>query len=121
MATVIKTASVKVMLSYNYNHFEASMQVENESGLSIKDVDDARKECQRLCDKAVKQYQIAKNVESRRASLSHEKSNLEREVSMIKQNPKESWSVTDKAKVKALEDHDWELRFDYQDDYEEHY
>lgn len=119
MSTIIKSASVKVMLSHNYNHFEVSMQVENESGISTTDVDDARKECQRLCDKAIKQYDIAKSVNSRRASLNSEKASLEREVSRIKENPKETWSVTDKAKVKALEDHNWELKYDYQDDYDD--
>lgn len=118
MSTIIKSASVKVMLSYNYNHFEASMVVENETGVSITDIDNARKDCQRLCDKAIQQYTIAKNVELRRATLRTEKANLEREVSLIKQSPKESWSVTDKAKVKALEDHNWDLQFDYQDDWE---
>lgn len=83
MSTIIKSASVKVMLSYNYNHFEASMVVENEEGVTVQDVDNARKDCQRLCDKAIKQYQIAK--------------------------------------VKALEDHNWELKFDYEDNYDEQY
>jgi hypothetical protein len=119
MATIIKSASVKVMLSYNYNHFEASMVVENEEGVTVHDVDNARKDCQRLCDKAIKQYQIAKNVEQKRINLSAEKRILEREVSSIKEKPKETWSVTDKAKVKALEDHNWELKFDYEDDYNE--
>lgn len=109
------------MLSYNYNHFEASMVVENEEGISLEDVDNARKNCQRLCDKAISQYQIAKNVEGKRARMASEKASLEREVISIKQQPKESWTVTDKAKVKAYEDHQWELRYDYQDDYNEEY
>jgi hypothetical protein len=97
------------------------MVVENETGVSITDIDNARKDCQRLCDKAIKQYVIAKNVESRRVNLKAEKANLEREVAMIRQQPKEAWSVTDKAKVKALEDHNWDLQFDYQDDYDDQY
>lgn len=52
-------------------------------------------------------------------SQASEKAQLEREVSMIKQQPKETWSVTDKAKVKALEDHNWEMRYDYEDDFDE--
>lgn len=119
----IASASVKIMLSYNYNHFESSMTVEsdNEDGLTPLDVDNARKECQRLCDKAVKQYIIAKQVEVKRANLNSEKSALEREVREIKLRDVNSWSVTDKAKVKALEDHNWELRYDYQDDFDMDY
>jgi len=60
--TKVKTASVKVMQSYNYCHFEASMTIENEDGLELLDIDGARKNCQRLTDKAVKQYQKAKEM-----------------------------------------------------------
>ena len=60
METIIKSASVKVMLSHDYSHFEASMALENESGIPLKDIDEARKNCQRLADKAVGQYKTAK-------------------------------------------------------------
>lgn len=116
MSTIIKSASVKVMLSYNYNHFEASLNVENDEGLSMTDVDNARKECQRLCDKAVLQYQKAKNHESNRARNELEKRSLEREVTEIKAKDQTLWTITDKAKVKALEDYNWDKRWDYDDD-----
>lgn len=117
--TIRKSATVKVMLSYNYNHFEASIALENEDGLTTKDIDDARKDCNRLCDKAIMQYQQSKIIESKRANLTSEKMQLEREVSEIKQKDKSLWSVTDKAKVKALEDHNWDLQWDYDDDWDE--
>lgn len=116
--TKITTATVKVMQSYNYCHFEASMSLENEAGIEPIEIDNARKDCQRLTDKAVKQFQTAKSVESKRANLNFEKQALEREVASIKQKVKEDWSVTDKAKVKALEDHNWNLQFDYEDDFD---
>lgn len=116
MSTIRKSATVKVMLSHNYNHFEASIALENESGVSVEDIDHARKDCNRLCDKAIKQYNIAKSMELKRVNLASEKRALEREVAEIKQRDQETWSVTDKAKVKALEDHNWELRWDYDDD-----
>ena len=50
MKTKIKNASVKVMLSYDYSHFEASMSLENEGGLSMAEIDTARKNCQRLAE-----------------------------------------------------------------------
>lgn len=117
--TIRKSATVKVMLSYNYNHFEASIALENEDGLTTQDIDDARKDCNRLCDKAIKQYQQSKTIESKRANLTSEKRQLEREVAEIKQKDKALWSVTDKAKVKALEDHNWELQWDYDDEWDE--
>lgn len=104
------------MLSYNYNHFEASIALENEDGLSIQDIDSARKDCNRLCDKAIKQYQVAKQVELKRLQLSGEKASLIKEVEEIKKIDESQWSVVQKAKVKALADHNWELLWDYDDD-----
>jgi hypothetical protein len=117
--TIRKSATVKVMLSYNYNHFEASIALENEDGLEVKDIDDARKDCNRLCDKAIIQYQQAKTIENKRANKVNEKRQLEREVAEIKQKDKSTWTVVEKAKVKALEDHDWNLQWDYDDDWDE--
>ncbi len=120
MTAIRTSATVKVMISHNYNHFEASISLENEDGVSFEDIDNARKDCNRLCDKAIKQYNTAKTIESKRLSLSNEKRNLEREVSEIKQRDKETWTVVEKAKVKTLEDHNWELQWDYDengDDY----
>jgi len=116
--TIRKSATVKVMLSYNYNHFEASIALENEDGLEVKDIDDARKDCNRLCDKAIIQYQQAKTIENKRANKVSEKRQLEREVAEIKQKDKSTWTVVEKAKVKALEDHDWNLQWDYDDDWD---
>lgn len=109
------TATVKVMLSYNYCHFEVSKQIEGNE-ITNADIDAARKECQRLADKAVGQYQKAKAFESKRANQKFEKQQLETEVQQIKAKHQSEWTVTDKAKVKALEDHNWELQFDYEDD-----
>ena len=113
--TIRKSATVKVMLSHNYNHFETSIALENEDGVTVEDIDSARKDCNRLCDKAIKQYNLAKIVESRRANLLSEKRNLENEVALIKEKDRETWSVVEKAKVKALEDHEWNLKWDYDD------
>ena len=42
---------------------------------------------------------------------------MEREVSAIRNKPESDWSPLDKAKVKALEDHNFESRFyDYYGD-----
>lgn len=114
----MKSATVKVMLSHNYNHFEASICLENEEGLTVTEINEARKDCNRLCDIAIRQYNDAKQVASRRAALRSEKSQLEREVKAIKEKDEKEWSVTDKAKVKALADHEWELLWDYDDDYD---
>ncbi len=116
MTTIRKSATVKVMLSHNYNHFEASIALENEDGVTIEDIDAARKDCNRLCDKAIKQYNTAKSVENKRLQLSGEKYNLTKEVEEIKKIDESLWTVVQKAKVKALADHNWDLLWDYDDD-----
>jgi hypothetical protein len=66
MGTIIKNAAVKIMLSYGYSHFETLILLENESGITKLEIDNARKECQRLADKAVGQYKKAKDMAAKR-------------------------------------------------------
>jgi len=108
-------ATVKVMLSYNYCHFEVSKQIEGDD-ISQVDIDNARKDCQRLADKAVGQYQKAKNEAANMTSSDMERQQLRREVALIKGKPEQEWSIYDKAKVKALSDYDHEAFYNYMDD-----
>jgi len=108
-------ATVKIMLSHNYCHFEVSKQIEGED-ISQQDIDTTRKECQRLADRAVEQYKRAKDYEAKRAHNNNERLNMEREVSLIKQKPEDQWTVFDKAKVKALEDYHYVSLYNYEDD-----
>lgn len=117
MDTIIKSASVKVMLSHDYSHFEASMSLENESGIPLRDIDEARKNCQRLADKAVGQYKVAKQEAIKLTGTTYERQQLEKEVREIRVNKKEEdWTVLERAKVKALEDYNHQTRYNYNDD-----
>lgn len=118
--TILKSAVVKVMLSHNYNHFEASIALENETGLTVKEIDEARKNCNRLCNKAVKQYQIAKEIEDERIHKSYAIKELEREVEGLNSRPENTLSPEEKAKVKSLEDYYYrQSRWDFDDDEDE--
>lgn len=109
-------ATVKIMRSHDYCHFESSIQIEGEN-ITLTDIDNARKDCQRLCDKAVGQYITAKNESANRASNSRERMNLENEVSGIKATKSEQqYTPLDKAKIKALDDWNHQNRYDYDDD-----
>lgn len=110
---------VRIMLSYDYNHFEVSLGVADDA--TFKDINEQRKECQRLCDEAVRQYKVAKAKSSARANISYEKAELEKEVSEILTIPEGEWTATQKAKVKALEDHAYwsQHNYDYDDDPED--
>ena len=119
-------ATVKVMLSYDYCHFEISKTIDSEviidtespfgtntMSITNEEIDNARKDCQRLADKAVGQYKTAKDLASKRLGNSYERMQLEKEVALIKQKKEEFITPEDKAKVKALEDYN---HYNYMDD-----
>lgn len=114
--TSIRTkATVHVMLSYNYNHFEASIELSGEN-IPLADIDNARKDCQRLCDKAVGQYKTAKEKEATRIGDSYERQQLEKEVRELKKMKEDFLTIEGKAKIKAWDDYVYQTRYNYDDD-----
>ena len=108
-------ASVKIMRSYDYNHFEICLSTDED--LTLGQVDEMRKEAARLADKAVKQYKIAQEQASRMPS-----GELQRQAAIIRENyPKSEWTEEQKATVKKAEDNIyWANReYDYCDDWED--
>lgn len=116
----VKSASVKVMLSYDYSHFETSMSIENDSGLSVQDIDEARKQCQRLADKAVGQYKSAKANAAQRTDGEYKIKNFIHECEAIKQKNEQDRTLKEIAMLKQYEDENWRdsfyERYDYDDD-----
>lgn len=109
------------MLSHDYSHFEAAMTLENDKGLSLKEIDEARKNCQRLADKAIGQYKSAKQDAIKLTGTTYERQQLEKEVREIRVNKnEENWTVLEKAKVKALADYNHQTQYNYEDDGEYH-
>jgi DNA polymerase III delta prime subunit len=114
------SASVKIMLSYDYCHFEICKGTDRE--VTDTEIDEMRKDCQRLADKAVKQYQVAKKAAERQSNNEYELRRMQNEVNRIR---KKEGDLTSKemAILKAHEDKTWESRlrqrYDYEDDYEE--
>lgn len=119
METIIKSASVKVMLSYDYCHFESSMTLENESGVIKSDIDLARKDCMRLCDKAVLQYKIAKEMAVLRQNGEYKMHNFEQECKKIATKPEGDRTINEIAMLKQYENEKWQEKFDYRYDYED--
>jgi hypothetical protein len=113
------SASVKIMLSYNYCHFEICI---GEDGfITNEDIDNMRKDAQRLADKAVKQYKIAKKEAQNKINLSMGFSQIEQEVKIIMENyPQSEWNEKQKATIKAYEDLRYRQNriYDYEDDWE---
>ena len=119
METIIKSASVKVMLSYDYSHFEASMSVENESGLTMSDIDEARKKCQRLSDKAVGQYKKAKQMASNRSDGEYQMRNFQEQCERSKARDEQDRTIKEIAMLKQYEDENWQSQFMYDYDYDD--
>jgi len=119
METIIKSASVKVMLSYDYSHFEASMSLENETGLTSQEIDEARKRCQRLADKAVNQYKKAKDMAAKRTNSEYYMTAFEVNCRSIQAKDAQDRTVEEIAMLKQYEDENWQAQFDYPYDYDD--
>jgi len=119
MNTLVKNASVKVMLSYDYSHFEASMSLENEGGLLMSEIDEARKSCQRLADKAISQYRKAKQMAANRTDGEFKIQNFENQCKKIMQKPEGERTVNEVAMLKRYHDENWRDEFDYRYNYED--
>lgn len=118
--------SVKIMRSYDYCHFEITLgcnenpEVEDQSMRFVR-VDEHRKKAQRLVDKAVNQYRIAREWENKMLSAKGGYEDLKQKVKVIKENfPKSEWTPEQKAAIKTLEQYEWNLNhpYDYQDYYD---
>lgn len=119
METKIKNASVKVMLSYDYSHFEASMSLENDNGITVKEIDDARKKCQRLADKAVAQYKTAKAQSAKRNDGKYQMKNFEAECIKIKSKDEHDRTMREIAMLNQYENENWQAQFDFDYDYDD--
>ncbi len=105
--------SVKIMLSYDYCHFEICKGTDQE--LSNREVNELRKDVQRLADEAVRQYKVAKEKAAQRAD---ERANFLYGVQAARRVPLEARTPEQKALIKQYEDDEWQSQFhyDYEDD-----
>ena len=104
---------VRVMLSYDYNHFEVSLGVPD--GATLKEMNEARKNCMRLCDEAIRQYKVAKRREEVKLQLDGEWERLEWEAERIRKIPEDERTPDQLAIMKSLADYaHWDKsRYDY--------
>lgn len=94
-------ASVKVMRSFDYCHFEVALSTECGG---IDEVNDLRKEAAILVDEAVRQYKIAKAKESNRELSERQTRYAISEMDTIKQKPRNAWTVREAAIMRSYED-----------------
>lgn len=112
-------ASVKVMRSHDYCHFE--VQLSSPFPVSIAEIDELRKKAARLTDKAVEQYKVAKQnaarIEGERQQRLYKKFEIER----YRLIPEGERTPEQQAAIKLYDDTQYQAwhRYDYQDDWEE--
>ena len=111
----IHAASVKVMRSHDYCHFEVALTSAGTEPIAPESVDELRKTAARLADKAVKQYQQAKSAAMR---LESERNNLAWRAELAEKTPEAERSPEQKAEIKAYNDIQFAAQFDYQDDWQ---
>lgn len=117
--TIIKNASVKVMLSYDYSHFEASMSLENDKGIEPLELDEARKNCQRLADKAISQYKKAKSCAANRNDGVYKMQNFETQCKRIEAKAEGDRTINEIAMLNQYKNENWQAQFDIDYDYED--
>lgn len=116
---IIKSASVKVILSYDYSHFETSMSIENDDGLTTSEIDDARKACQRLSNKAVEQYKVFKSQAAKREDGKYQMANFETQCLSIKKKNENDRTLKEISMLKQYENENWQAQFDYAYDFDD--
>lgn len=116
----ISSATVRVMKSYDYSHFEITLSSTETN--TPEQVDDLRKTAARLADKAVEQYKIAKDnleeLESAERYLNYQQQEEER----ILAKPETERTPEEQALVKEQANRRFQLRrgrYDYQDDWQD--
>ncbi len=112
----ITQATVEVMESHNYNNFKFSAVISNEDGISVQEMDNVRKDLQRLTNKAVLQFQHYQKECNLRYRTKQEYEELERHVKSIKENfAPENWDERQKAMVQHFENFVFNNMYDYED------
>ena len=85
----------------------------------MKDIDEARKNCQRLCDKAVSQYKIAKSIAAKRTDGAYKIQNFENQCKKILEKTEGDRTINEVAMLKQYQDENWRAQFEDDYDYED--
>lgn len=100
-------ASVKIMLSFDYCHFEINKSTDQP--VTDKQINEMRKEAQRLADEAVRQYKVAKVKAYEKDQW---EKGFEREVHSIERIAEVDRTPEEAAKLKLYDDNAWKSQFE---------
>jgi hypothetical protein len=118
---IINVASVKVMRSHDYCHFEVQLSATIADGVEqVALVDELRKTAARLADKAVEQYKVAKLNAERLEQDARTHSDLLHDAERIEAKPEGERTPVEKAVLKFIQDLKFERRrYNYDDEWDE--
>jgi DNA-directed RNA polymerase beta' subunit len=94
--------SVRVMLSYDYNHFETILSATDEA--TPKDMNKLRKEATQLCLEAIRQYKSVKSRTEEANSNRYRAAELSKEACDARRVPEGERTPAQKAVIKADDD-----------------
>ena len=110
-------ASVKIMLSYDYCHFEICKSTDE--NITDAEINKMRKDAQRLADEAVRQYVIAKSNAAKRNDGMFQMQNFETTCKRILLKPEGDRTINEIAMLKEYQDEKWREKFEYGYDYDD--
>ncbi len=105
-------ASVKVMRSYDYCHFEVSLSCD--ALTTMEEVDALRKQAAKLADKAVRQYKVRKEFEQEKERDDYAMRRFQARCDEIREKPEDQLTPDEKAMLRAESDHKHWLRKEYE-------
>lgn len=108
-------ASVKILRSYDYCHFEVALSREVPDG-DLDAANELRKEAAILVDEAVRQYKVAKEKESKRESNKWGLRQLLDRIKHVESKPQSEWSAEEAALMRAKADKEF-WRSHHDEDY----
>jgi hypothetical protein len=109
--------SVKIMLSFDYSHFEVALSSDEETDAA--GVNALRKTAQRLADEAVRQYKREKEAAANRAVGKQQKEYFLQEIKRIERTQEPDRTVRDLAMLKQYQDENWQAQFEDDYDYDD--
>ena len=107
-------ASVRVMRSYDYCHFEVAL---DDEVATLNEVNDLRKQAAILVDEAVRQYVIAKTKESDRQGNQWKMEQALHELELAKQKPLEELTPQQAALLRMDADKEFWKQYESDDYY----
>ncbi len=108
---------VKVLRSYDYNHFEFCIPLDEKA--TVQERNEARKDAERLANEAVRQYKKAKEMARKRDDRQLKIDYFILKITAIQDIPQSERTPEELAMLKQYEDKNWESQFDYPYDYED--